>query len=654
MATGTQFEIGLGVSGAGAAASAADVMDRLASELEAAGAAATAAADAVKAGEAAYRQAENAADRAAKAVEKIGLAAEAQRGKMKAAMDAGDGAAFWRAAGAAEKLNQRQAEAVAKAKSAKAALDAEAVSLDKLKASADGASATQGKLAKAQHEAKKAAEATKKVAAAAAGSGAVNEMAEGFGKLGGPLGALGQKAFGAADAMKKLSSSMGSGGIYAAIAIAVVAIVTAVLALTAAAIAGTLKITAWAVGLADAARTQGLLTAGIAGSVEGGKVLAAQIDSLSSRVPQTSEELRAMAADLAKTGLKGDALAEALESAAVKAAEAKFGPDWSKQMSSIGKSGELLKKGMAGIFGGLNIEALLSGLSKIVAMFDATSVTGRAIKVVFESIFQPIVDGLAALAPKVVSTFIQFEIWALKALIAIKPFGSKIELVAKAFGILALIIGGIIAVVLVGIVMPFAALAGILTAVIAAVLWVSDAFTAFGKSVTAAGGPVTWLQTKFGEVVAFLQGINLGEIGKAMIDGLVQGITNAGGAILSAMTGAVSGAIDGAKKLLGIASPSKVFAEIGGQTGAGMVEGVEGSAAGVQSSLESMVAPPEAAPAGAAPAKGSGGSLNLAGATFIFQGVEGAEDAESRFGGLLTRLLEGDASQLGAEAPANA
>jgi len=47
---------------------------------------------------------------------------------------------------------------------------------------------------------------------------------------------------------------------------------------------------------------------------------------------------------------------------------------------------------------------------------------------------------------------------------------------------------------------------------------------------------------------------------------------------------------------------------------------------------------------------GAGGrtsTLDLSGATFVFQGVAGAEDAEERFGALLTRLLEGDVAQLG-------
>lgn len=63
--------------------------------------------------------------------------------------------------------------------------------------------------------------------------------------------------------------------------------------------------------------------------------------------------------------------------------------------------------------------------------------------------------------------------------------------------------------------------------------------------------------------------------GQNIIQGLINGITNAIGGAISAVKNAVSGIIDGAKSLLGIASPSKVFdREIGRMIPAGLGRGV--------------------------------------------------------------------------------
>ena len=64
------------------------------------------------------------------------------------------------------------------------------------------------------------------------------------------------------------------------------------------------------------------------------------------------------------------------------------------------------------------------------------------------------------------------------------------------------------------------------------------------------------------------------EAGYQMFVGLKDGIINAAQAVWSAVTDAINGIIDGAKRLLGIASPSKVFAEIGGYTMEGFAAGI--------------------------------------------------------------------------------
>lgn len=64
------------------------------------------------------------------------------------------------------------------------------------------------------------------------------------------------------------------------------------------------------------------------------------------------------------------------------------------------------------------------------------------------------------------------------------------------------------------------------------------------------------------------------EIGKNIIEGLKEGISNAAKKVVEAAKGVVSDALEGAKKLLGIHSPSKEFAKVGMYSDMGMVQGL--------------------------------------------------------------------------------
>ena len=64
-------------------------------------------------------------------------------------------------------------------------------------------------------------------------------------------------------------------------------------------------------------------------------------------------------------------------------------------------------------------------------------------------------------------------------------------------------------------------------------------------------------------------------VGAAIANGIAKGISDAKTAVVNALIGACNSAIDAAKKLLGIASPSKVFADqVGYQMSAGMAAGI--------------------------------------------------------------------------------
>ena len=108
------------------------------------------------------------------------------------------------------------------------------------------------------------------------------------------------------------------------------------------------------------------------------------------------------------------------------------------------------------------------------------------------------------------------------------------------------------------------------------------------------------------------------------------------------MTGAVRGladnAITAARETLGIASPSRVFAEIGGHTAEGFERGVHGGTRGAQDAMAAMVAPPDAAgAAGAFAGRGGVFQVFVDGAGREALGI--VDEIEQRMGVTFDRLV---------------
>lgn len=86
---------------------------------------------------------------------------------------------------------------------------------------------------------------------------------------------------------------------------------------------------------------------------------------------------------------------------------------------------------------------------------------------------------------------------------------------------------------------------------------------------------------------AFVSGA--GALGRAVIDGIVQGVQSGVGALASAVTGAAQRALDAAKAALGIRSPSQVMRDqVGKPIAQGMAEGVLAGIGYVQSSMKKL------------------------------------------------------------------
>ncbi|WP_243694715.1 phage tail tape measure protein [Crenobacter luteus] len=109
------------------------------------------------------------------------------------------------------------------------------------------------------------------------------------------------------------------------------------------------------------------------------------------------------------------------------------------------------------------------------------------------------------------------------------------------------------------------------------------------------------LVAKFLELPAKFVGI-----GMQIMQGLVSGITNGLASVKSAITGAGASTIAWFKEKLGIHSPSRVFAELGGFTMAGLAQGLEGGQGGPLGAVMSVAKKLTAAGAGIALASATG------------------------------------------------
>jgi TP901 family phage tail tape measure protein len=79
-------------------------------------------------------------------------------------------------------------------------------------------------------------------------------------------------------------------------------------------------------------------------------------------------------------------------------------------------------------------------------------------------------------------------------------------------------------------------------------------------------------------------------VGRAILDGLIKPIIEGGVQVVNAILGVVSRGVDAVKAFLGIRSPSRVFAEIGGHTTAGLALGINRGAPAAVDSVRRMAA----------------------------------------------------------------
>lgn len=118
-----------------------------------------------------------------------------------------------------------------------------------------------------------------------------------------------------------------------------------------------------------------------------------------------------------------------------------------------------------------------------------------------------------------------------------------------------------------------------------------DTINGMRNGVTSAWGLLkSWLGNMGQRVLTGIGnlGRTLYNAGRDLLQGLIDGIGSLAGKVVDAVTNPIGTAVDAGKSLLGIKSPSKVFAEIGENVGAGFVLGMSGVERDVANAARSL------------------------------------------------------------------
>lgn len=495
---------------------------------------------------------------------------------------------------------------------------------------------------------------------------------------------LGDSLKGATGPLGKVTGGIGRLGALLANPIAlVIALASAFIALGAAIGVATAALLRFAVTQSDARRSEALQIEGLntlrtqygrtTASVE---AMQAAIDRASDSTNIGRGTLATYARQLSRAGLRGDALTDAVEAMGIAAQvqgdrganrfralainarltggsvralaedyRNRLGPIARRQMLSLDNQTTRLRRSLDRIFSGLRIEPFLSSLDEMLSLFSQSTATGRALKVIAEAIFQPMIEQVGVLGPVVKRFFQGMVIATLIAVIGFlrlrnafrEAFGDD-ELFANVDALEVALFAGILAMsfmiaTAVTLVAVFALLAFGVAAVAAAFLFIPLTLLAIVAA-------FSFLGLKIGE---FLGAFDFVAFGQSLIDGLVNGITSGTARVVAAMAGMAGSATSAFRSALGIASPSSVFAGYGMNISQGVEQGIDAGVPGVEDSVSGLVDVPTGGGVSGGATSISIGDIIMSGAA---EGGSAREQAEA-FRDELARVLEGVNIELG-------
>ena len=435
----------------------------------------------------------------------------------------------------------------------------------------------------------------------------------------GPLGAFASK-------LTSLEGLLSGGGLIAGGTMAVAA---AMLALAAAAVAGAAALLRYGIASSDARRTEQLRLEGLMTIRRWHGIAAGSIGELTGAIDRTAAssalargEISGYAEQLYRAGLRGGTLSRALEAVTMTASvqgpamaarmagmsisfartgrsvdalaekvKSRLGGIAARQMLSLDVQSRKLQESLAFLTGGLRIEGFLGALNEITQLLSANTASGRALKTMFEALFNPMLDSLQTLGPIAKRFFQGMVIAALELTLAVvklrlwfkRTFGGDLLSGIDKMSI-ALYAGMFVVAMLAGALIVTAAIIGVVAGAFAAAAAAGVLFAwTIGQFVDA----YSELKAKSNVFFAGLAAEFIG-FGASLAEGLVTGLQRGVARVIGAVRALATTATGTLTDALGIHSPSRVFAGLGMQTSRGFAAGVGMGGGSVESAVSSM------------------------------------------------------------------
>lgn len=286
------------------------------------------------------------------------------------------------------------------------------------------------------------------------------------------------------------------------------------------------------------------------------------------------------------------------------ATKAKFGDLAKRQLIALPEQIARAKENLKAIFSGVDVDKFLGKLASVLDLLDETTTTGKILRTLAKTIFQPLIDFAGSSVLPMIRTFfigasiaiLDLSIVTLKAYIWFKKtFGdvglfkgvdaAAIAFTAGKVAVYAFVVG-------VGILMAVFAALGTLFAQITAPIW------QFQAAVAATIASAVAMKEKIASVLGGTADTTK-DAGNDAAKGIADGIKDGQPAVNAAMKDLAKGGKEAFESELQIASPSKVMketAKIG--IGGGVVAGVDASRPLVEQSMSRLVDPDDAVPRG--------------------------------------------------------